>query len=468
MDESRHGQDPNEPTYRQIYRRYRDAIVQGRLHPGDRVPSVRALAAELNLARGTVEAAYALLIGEGYLQTRGPAGTIVSPDVRSIDAPAIATTTRPDAIHGRGAPLALQMGLPALDAFPRKLWTRLAGRALRHGGTEALAYPDPQGHSWLRHALSSYLGISRGIVCHPDQIFICAGYRACLELITRTLLRPGDVGWFEEPGYFIARQYLLGAGLNLVPVTVDADGLDVSAAIEQAPDARFAVVTPSHQSPLGVSLSLSRRQALLSWARANQAWLIEDDYDSEFRYVGRPLPALKSLDAVGRVLYTGTFSKVLVPGLRLAYLVVPADRIAAFHCTAHNAQNHCPYWLQATAADFLSEGHFGRHIRKMRNLYAERRQLLAEALREVFDGRLELPLGAGGMHMLARLPPSSDDTAIVDRAFRQGLAIQPLSRWYLGQPAQSGLLMNFTNVCGKEHAQTLASLLRSAFTSIDS
>ncbi|WP_462382681.1 MocR-like pyridoxine biosynthesis transcription factor PdxR [Pseudomonas sp. Marseille-QA0892] len=466
MDNSSHHHIVDEPTYRQIYGRYRDAIVQGRLRPGDRVPSVRALAAELNLARGTVEAAYSLLIGEGYLQTRGPAGTIVSPDLRSVRVPA-ATAARltcdPDTPDGRGTPLPLQMGLPALDAFPRKLWARLAGRSLRHGGTEALAYPDPQGHPGLRQALSSYLGIARGIACHPDQVFICAGYRACLELVTRTLLRPGDRGWFEEPGYFIARHYLMDAGFDLMPVPVDDDGMDISAGILQAPDARFAVVTPSHQSPMGVSLSLSRRQALLAWADASEAWIVEDDYDSEFRYVGRPLPALKSLDANGRVLYTGTFSKVLVPGLRLAYLVVPPDQIASFSRMAHNLQHHCPYWLQATAADFMSAGHFGRHIRKMRNLYAQRRHLLVEALREVFNDRLQLPLSAGGMHILAKLDGHSDDVAIANYALHHGLAIQPLSRWHLGQSVQQGLMMNFTNVRDSSEARALASRLRAAF-----
>ncbi len=236
---------------------------------------------------------------------------------------------------------------PALDAFPRKVWTRLAARQLRHQGLEGLVYPDARGHAGLRTAIATYLGLSRGIACHPAQVFVCAGYRACLDLVVQTLLTPGDACWFEEPGYFIARRALQTAGLELIPVPVDDAGLDVAAGLAQAPTARCALVTPSHQSPLGVALSLPRRLALLDWAQRQQAWIIEDDYDSEYRYQGKPLPALKSLDDQGRVLYAGTFSKVLFPGLRLAYLVVPPEQIEAFTLSADHLHNHAPQLLQA-------------------------------------------------------------------------------------------------------------------------
>ncbi|MFJ2454993.1 PLP-dependent aminotransferase family protein [Pseudomonas protegens] len=446
------------PIYRQLYQRFRESIADGRLRPGDRVPAVRALAAELNLARGTVEAAYQLLIGEGYLTARGAAGTIVTPQLAPVSAPTqrapVAPTTY-QATHAGTSPLALQMGLPALDAFPRKLWTRLAGRQLRQAGVEGLVYPDARGYAPLRAAIASYLGISRGISCHPEQIFVCAGYRACLDLISHTLMGPGATCWLEEPGYFMARNALLEAGAQLVPVPVDDQGLDVAQGIARAPEAGFAVVTPTHQSPLGVSLSLPRRLALLDWANRQGSWIIEDDYDSEYRYQGKPLPALKSLDQQGRVLYTGTFSKVLFPGLRLAYLVVPTEQTPAFARQADRLHNHCPHLLQATVAAFLNEGHFARHLNKMRGLYARRRQWLVEALHQALGGRLQIDPQAGGMHVVAGLG-EGDDVQIAQRARREGIAVEPLSQWYLGDGVRQGLVMGFTNVVSAEQAASVA------------
>ena len=445
------------PLYRQLYLRFRQALDQGRLRSGDRVPAVRALAAELNVARGTVEAAYQQLIAEGLLIPRGPAGTIVSPQwKRSAPSGAITSSPAPvEAIHAGGPPLPLQLGLPALDAFPRKLWTRLAARQLRGAGLEGLVYPDARGHVGLRAAIATYLGLARGIACRPEQVFVCAGYRAGLDLIVQTLLAPGDACWFEEPGYFIARRALQAAGLALIPVPVDGEGLDVAAGLAQAPHARCAVVTPSHQSPLGVSLSLPRRLALLDWAQREDAWIIEDDYDSEYRYQGKPLPALKSLDEQGRVLYAGTFSKVLFPGLRLAYLVVPPAQVAAFAASADRLHNHAPLLLQATVASFLAEGHFARHLNRMRTLYRQRRQWLAEAMTTALGAGVRIELQAGGLHLLARLA-QGDDQAWADAAQAQGLAVQALSRWYLAAPEHQGLLVGFTNVTQADEAQALA------------
>ena len=446
------------PMYRQLYQRFRESIADGRLRPGDRVPAVRALAAELNLARGTVDAAYQLLIGEGYLTTRGAAGTVVTPQLAPVSssvlhAPAVSATYQ--TTHSGTLPLALQMGLPALDAFPRKLWTRLAGRQLRQAGLEGLVYPDPRGHAPLRAAIATYLGISRGITCRPEQVFVCAGYRACLDLISHTLMQEGDTCWQEEPGYFMARNALLEAGAQLVPVPVDEQGMDVAQGIARCPDARFAVVTPTHQSPLGVSLSLPRRLALLDWANRQGSWIIEDDYDSEYRYQGKPLPALKSLDQQGRVLYTGTFSKVLFPGLRLAYLVVPAEQSDAFTRQADRLHNHCPYLLQATVAAFLNEGHFARHLNKMRNLYARRRQWLVDALHQQFGERLLINPQAGGMHLVAGLR-EGDDVELAQRARTVGIAVEPLSQWYLEAKPRHGLVIGFTNIASAEQASAVA------------
>jgi GntR family transcriptional regulator/MocR family aminotransferase len=456
------------PIYRQIYLRIRQAIADGVLRPGDRVPSVRGLASELNLARGTVESAYQLLIGEGYLIARGPAGTVVSPQIKLPESAGQSSVVPETALwseHTGSMPLPLQMGLPALDAFPSKVWNRLAAREMRQSGLQDLIYPDPQGHAPLRAAIAGYLGVSRGVACSPDQVFICAGYRASLDLICRAVLRSGDACWFEDPGYLMARHFLSNAGMKLLAVPVDDDGLDVEAGIKMDPNARFALVTPSHQSPLGVSLSLSRRYALLDWARAGDRWIIEDDYDSEYRYRGRPLPALKSLDTggPGRVLYTGTFSKVLAPGLRLSYLVVPQEQVARFFETADRMQNQCPRLLQATLARFIEEGYFARHITKMRNIYADRRTMLADALGAALGTRAQLRLQAGGMHLLAMLENGSDDSAIALRARSLGLSVNSLSSWYSGATPKRGLLMGFTNVGSTEEASALARTLLSAF-----
>ncbi|MEI7254073.1 PLP-dependent aminotransferase family protein [Dickeya dadantii] len=454
---------PSAPLNQQLYQRIRDAIATGQLHPGERVPSVRSLASELNLARGTVEAAYQRLTSEGYLLPRGPAGTIVSPGLTNLTpghAPAAPPPSRPQPEPQSPAILPFQLGLPALDAFPRKTWNRLAGQRLRTLGGDALAYPDPQGCLPLRRAIAAYLGISRGIACSEQQVFITAGYHCSLDLICRSLFTPGDLGWYEDPGYPFARRFLLHAGMQLAPVPVDEAGIDVAAGEQYAGHARFAVVTPTHQSPLGVALSLPRRLALLAWAARRGAWIIEDDYDSEFRYHGRPLPALKSLDSDERVIYTGTFSKVFFPGLRLAYLVVPQTQIPTFQQTAQILHSNGFTLAQATAADFMERGYFARHIRKMRALYARRRGYLQDALTTLAGNKLQLHASAGGMHLLARLPPGGSlDVDIATEAISAGLSIQALSQWRQRPDSTGGLLMGFTNLVSAEQAHQLTQRL---------
>ncbi|MEK7890738.1 PLP-dependent aminotransferase family protein [Burkholderia contaminans] len=446
------------PVYRQLVRRFRDAIETGKLAPGKRVPSVRSLASELNLARGTVEAAYQILIGEGYLVARGPAGTVVSPQLPDGRQPR-AAAPRPDepprGDPAKSGPKPFQMGIPALDAFPRMPWIRLTGRHVRAMATPSLDYAPPQGHDGLRRALSAYLGVSRGIDCSAGQIFITAGYRGALDLICRTLLRPGDTGWFEDPGYIHARRLLEHAGMRLVPVPVDDDGLCVEAGLRRAADARFAVVTPTHQSPLGVALSLPRRLALLDWARQQRAWIVEDDYDSEFRYHGRPLPALKSLDRHHRVLYTGSFSKVLYPGLRLGYLVVPEGQVAAFRDTAGWLGGSGPMLIQSVVADFMEQGHFARHLKKMRALYATRRAWLIDALGKVFGDTLDIPPRAGGLHVVAYWRTAVDDRAVARMADVQGFSVQPLNDWSPGGRMPPGMLLGFTNLTSAQQALML-------------
>ncbi|SAL09180.1 GntR family transcriptional regulator [Caballeronia peredens] len=468
------------PIYLQICERFKAAIAAGHLKPGDRVPALRGLATQLNTARGTVEMAYDILVDEGYLQMRGAAGTFVSsslpdsvmrngarkgreradvPRPRSAGAVEIGHDARP-----------LRPGLPALDAFPRKVWSRLVAHRARAVELASLTYPDPAGYGPLRERIATYLGLSRGVECAPERVFVTNGYRASLELILRSLAKPHDSAWFEEPGYFLARNFLVEAGLKLVPVPVDQDGLDVAAGQTLDPHARFAIVTPAHQSPLGVTLSLARRMKLLDWAERAGSWIVEDDYDSEFRYSGRPLPALKSLDANDRLIYCGSFSKVLVPGLRLSYVVAPERAIARFEQLTRSMNAGPPHLLQAAVADFIAQGHFARHLKRMRALYAERREFFAQALIKAFGERASVEPPSGGMHLVMLFNAGAhgpvDDLAIATRAQAAGLAVSGLSSWYLGTRTKRtlrGMVLGFANVVDAAEAARLARMLRRAY-----
>jgi GntR family transcriptional regulator/MocR family aminotransferase len=352
------------------------------------------------------------------------------------------------------------MGLPAFDAFPRKLWSRLMIRRARSLPLHQLNAP-PAGYPPLREAIRSYLAVSRGIVCSTEQLFVTSGFQSAIGLITRALLQAGDEAWIEDPGYFMAKMALEEAGAKIQAVPVDREGIDVESGVAKAPNARFACVTPSHQMPLGMSLSPSRRLALLAWAEKGGAWVIEDDYDSEYRYGSHPLPALKSLDDAGRVLYVGTFSKVLFPGLRLGYLVVPEAAVARVDRTCRLLYRDRPIFDQAVVADFIGEGHFARHIKRMRALHAERRSALADALVKVFGEQINIELQAGGMHLLARFPDGEGDTRLVERANAAGLWPVALSPWRIEHDCGQGLLLNFTNT-PRETAIEMAMRLKHA------
>lgn len=458
----------SKPLYRQVYERFREAIHAGVLRPEARLPSARGLAGQLGTARGTVDLAYSLLAGEGYVVTRGAAGTYVTPGLtaslqRSPKRSRDASTGELAEPRSPGITIApLQMGVPALDAFPHALWCRLATKRARTLTPDTMLSVYTTGYAPLREAIATYLAVSRGIRCHAGQIIIAAGFQGALSLLTRAFLQPGDEVWFEEPGYFFARDALKAAGAKVIPTPVDSEGLDVAEAINRAPHARFAYLTPAHQAPLGMSLTLPRRLALLSWAARSKAWIIEDDYDSEFRYGSRPLPALKSLDEAGRVLYVGTFSKVLFPGLRLGYLLVPEAEVDRVKQACYWLSLGTPMFMQTVVADFMSEGHFARHIKRMRALYEERRASLAKALAQVFADRLTLELQAGGMHLIGRLPALEDDRDLAARAKSHGLAPGTLSPWY-ANPArrEHGLLLSFTNIAST-NALDVAMRLRQA------
>ncbi|MDW2779730.1 PLP-dependent aminotransferase family protein [Pseudomonas sp. BEA3.1] len=455
------------PLYRQLYDRVLAAVAAGTLSPGDRLPSARAMANELGVARGTVELAYSLLASEGYLLALGQKGTVINPELQKPVSAATALPVSsqviedaPDSLWRPPQLLPFQMGVPALDAFPRKIWARLGARYLRGMRLGDLDYPAPHGLAALRSAIASYLQVSRGIDCGAHQVFITSGWRNSLSLVAHTLLQPGECAWVEDPGYPTTRQVLRQFGLELEAVPVDADGMNVEHAIAGSRAAQVAMVTPGHQSPLSMALSLPRRQLLLDWAARTGGWIVEDDYDGEYRYVSRPLPALASLDRHGRVLYAGTFSKVLFPGIRLAYLVVPQAQVAAFERVGRALfAAGSPSITQALVAEFVAEGHFARHIQRMRRLYNERRALTIEALERSLPKGMQVERSPGGMHLVLRLPEDVSDTALAEQVLARGMSVQALSRWAASSQRQSGLLLSFTNCATTAPGEQLGALI---------
>jgi GntR family transcriptional regulator/MocR family aminotransferase len=464
------------PMHRQLYQRLRAAILAGELTAGTRLPSTRSLAAELAVSRTTALTAYQQLRDEGYLDGQVGAGTTVaqlSGPGLALPASAHAAPQAPPrpALSARGAMMAgdrwrlrppdsfgaglraFPLGVPALDAFPHPVWTRILTRRARRSLGGLLGYQDVAGYRPLREAIAAYLGMARGVRCTPDRILVVGGAQAGLDLAARLLLDPGDPAWVEDPGYYGARGALVGAGARLVPVPVDSDGLDVAAGQRYEPGARLAYVTPSHQFPVGVTMSLPRRLALLAWANQVGAFVLEDDYESEYRYVGRPLPALQGLDEAGRVVYVGSFSKVLFPSLRIGYLVVPDGLMDAFTAAQRLSHIHVPALEQAVLADFLAEGHFGRHLRRMRALYAARGAALIRAIRREAGGALELRSAHAGLHLVGWLPTGTDDRAVAARAAQHGVQAQPLSAHALQPLSRGGLLLGYAAVAQPEIEQ---------------
>ncbi|MNB83520.1 HTH-type transcriptional regulatory protein GabR [compost metagenome] len=448
------------PGYHAIYSRYRDNITRGVLKPGDKVPAIRVLAEELKVARKTVETAYAILTGEGYLVGQGARGTRVNPDLNLsvIQAPAA------DQVTGQ-LPLTLasqreqsgflRPGIPALDSFPYKKWLLLAGQAVRAMRQEEMLNPPVMGWAPLRQAIASYLNISRGLSCHADQVLITSGYSGSLRLILDTLATHKDKVVFEDPGYFMGQQLLRRIVTRLHTVPVDRAGIDTDYLLHHHADARFAIVTPSHQSPLAVTLSLPRRQQLLDWAGQNEAWIIEDDYDGEFHYTRKVLPSLKSLDRHDRVIYMGTFSKTVMPSLRLGYVVMPASTVSAFTDCADMLASGQPVLTQKILTAFLNDGHFFRHLKKMRALYQQRRDWMIAALHAVYGDRFFTEQNDGGMHIVAFLTRGSCDREIAHCWQQQQLQVNALSAWYSGSGKRYGLVMGYNNVRSYQEALTL-------------
>lgn len=452
--------------YRQLYERIRQAILCGNLAPGAKLPSTRALSEQLGTARNTVLSAYEQLLAEGYLTGQLGSGTYVSQSLPEQSLQAVSPPKSPrapvaeiPALSRRGtslveipsnmgrsqeSPCAFRHGLHAVDAFPFELWGRLSARIWRHRASQLLAYGDAAGYRPLREAIAAYLGTSRGVRCHPDQVIVVSGSKQAIDLTARLLLDPGDAVWMEDPGYPGARGAFLAAGASVVPVPVNSEGFDLSYAIATSEKFHMAYVTPARQYPLGMTMSMARRLALLDWANQSKAWILEDDYDSEYRYAGRPLAALQGIDSHDRVIYVGTFSKVLFPSLRLGYLVVPRSLAESFIRARSLTDSHSPTLVQAVLAEFLSEGHFERHLRRMRHLYAERQQVFQRAASRELSGLLEIEPSDAGMHLIGWLPNGADDQAIANHAAANGVVVTPLSALSMQPLERPGWLLGFT------------------------
>jgi GntR family transcriptional regulator/MocR family aminotransferase len=473
------------PLYQQLYEYLRAAILSGQLKSGAPLPSTRALADELGVSRNTVLNAYDQLFAEGYLETIGGKGTFVTHTLpeslltaqhhrrangqpikrtHTLSERAATLLVTPTMPGGSPAPppkQAFKTGMPALDHFPYELWAKLLSRHAHALHPDRLIYQEVSGYHPLRQAIADHVLLARQVRCSPEQVIIVSGSQGGLYLAASVLLNAGDSVWIEDPGYLGARRALLAAGAQLVPIPVDGDGLNVDVGIARCPHARLVYLTPSHQFPLGVTLSLRRRLDLLAWAKNSSAYILEDDYDSEFRFAGHPLASLQGLDDAESVIYVGTFSKVLFPALRLGYLIVPPGLVDAFLAFRSATDYHLPILEQAALTDFIAEGHFTRHIRRMRTLYATRRTMLMDALKAT---SLEIDASETGMHLVGWLPDGVSDIWVEQRAAERQVRVMPISTFALEADLRAGLVLGYAAVDETEirrGAQELARLLES-------
>jgi GntR family transcriptional regulator / MocR family aminotransferase len=473
-----------QPLRSQIIRALKNSILRGDLRPGQRVPSSRALSAELNVSRITVIDSYSQLQAEGYFETRTGVGTSVStslpeqlmqcerppktqkmsglrPIARRI------SLTPPEAVPSWAAGLgAFAVHQPAFDQFPFAIWSQLVTRHAKNPNAHAIHCLDPMGARRFREAICDYLRTSRAVHADPEQIMIVSGSQQALQIAATVLLDPGDAVWMEEPGYRLARTAFAAAGCRVVPVPVDGEGLEVSAGIKQCADARAAYVTPSHQYPLGSTMSAARRLQLLNWAQSHGAWIIEDDYDSEYRFDSPPISSLQGMESNSRVIYIGTFSKVLFASLRLGYMVIPPDLVKHFATVRHSMDIFPPYLYQEVITDFMRAGHFGRHIRRMRLLYSDRRKMLVKHLEDTFGDSLKIHGAQAGMHLTATFRTNRDDVAIAERAAEQRLWLWPLSRSYMTKNVRKGFILGYGNVPAQRMTSAVEKL-RSILSSLD-
>ena len=444
--------DDVEPIQQQIARQIRELVLGGRLKPKAKLPSSRALAEQLSVARATVVEAFEQLAGEGYIETRMGSGTTVAAELPESLLAAGRKPIKPATAkrHAREAAKPFRSGLVDWESFPHDEWGRILGRYWRNPPIALLEHNDAFGWMPLRSAIAAHLFEWRGLECDPVQVIITAGGSDAFDLIRRAVVETGDQMWLEEPGYATARRVFSIGGLDVVPVPVDDEGLRVNEARKLAPNAKLAFVTPARQYPTGVTMPLQRRLELLEWAKHANAIIVEDDYDSEYRYVGRPLPAMMSLDRTQRVIYSGTFSKVFSPIIRLGFIVVPMRLVETFQ-HERSTYGHPPSLLvQPALAQFMEQGQFAVHIRRMRRLYATRRQALLDVLLP-HDGKLfEVDAPPSGLTIMLRLRDTADDDEIVVKLVRQGIEVQALSSYFAGRKKRKGLLLSFAGFAEKE------------------
>lgn len=455
------------PLNRALYACIRGAILDGSLAPATRLPPQRDLAAELGLSRNTVMFAYEQLLAEGYLRARTGSGTFVADTApeRYLNATAAdsapATAPAMPGLSPRGQRLvsgasasptqwgAFMPGVPDLTRFPHRRYAQIAARLWRRPQPEWLSYSHGGGLPALREAVAAHLRVARSVRCDADQVLITEGIHQAIDLVARMLGSPGDTAWVEEPGYWGIRGVLQVSDIGMVPLPVDAEGLCLPDAYADtgAPAPRFVFVTPSHQYPLGAVMSLRRRRALLEFARRHGSWIVEDDYDSEFRFSGQPIPSLQGMEPDAPVLYIGTFSKTLYPGLRMGYLVLPKGLAASFQ-TAHADLYRAGHLMtQATVAEFMQAGDYAAHIRRMRPLYARRRAVLAGLIERYLGAQaLHEHASNAGLHLVLRLPDHVDDVALTADIRARGILVRPLSRYFMGPAVRRGLLLGYACV----------------------
>ena len=448
------------PLFQQIYLWMRSAILSGALRPATKLPSTRELSVQLGVSRSAVVVAFEQLLAEGYAVGRKGAGTFVASGLpepfeaihgRKRQPAAIA---KPSASFGdlggfvdvtaQSDERPFNLGRTLVDARTAELWRRLSARTLRSFARHHLGYGDPQGMPELRKSVCDYLQAARGVRCEPDQIVITAGAQQAVDIVTRVMQGPDRDVWIEDPGYALTRLALVAAGARVCSIPVDQHGIDVAEGIRRAPKARAAFITASHQFPKGVALSMARRLELLAWARESGAWIVEDDYASEFRYGGRPLASLQGLDGAERVIYVGTLNKALFPGLRLGYAVVPRSLLRGFVAARYLMDRQPPSLCQAVVAAFMEEGHFGAHIRRMREMYRKQRDTLVAALRRRLGDHLTVEPPDQGMHLVAYTRHGLSDVSIERRAREHGVVVRAMSRLYVEAQPQSALMLGFS------------------------
>lgn len=457
------------PLYRQIYDSIRLSILNGEFQSRMQLPATRQLADHLGVSRMTVINAYDQLFAEGYLEGNAGSGTFVASSLPEeyLHTPIVGKKAtkqklaRKISLSGYGEHLrsnlavieqdyspttvvSFQHGAIAIDEFPFDIWAKIAQKKLKYSFRDLSIYGDPKGYLPLRQAIADHLRSSRGVVCNDEQVIITGGTQQAVFLISRVLLSPQDAVLFEDPGHTSAVDILNAAGANTFHIPVDDEGFDLDRAVKSSGKAKLVYVTPSRQFPLGMTMSLQRRLNLLEWANENEAWIVEDDYDSEFRYSGRPLPALQGLDKHSRVLYVGTFSKTVFPSLRLGCVVVPPDLVDIFAAARALTDLHGPVTDQMILAEFIAEGHFERHVRRMRTLYRERQEILVDQVEKRLGGLLEISKSDAGMHLIGWLPKGVSDIAISAKAAEQGMRISAVSKYAAKKLPRGGLMLGYT------------------------